>query len=596
MKNAIMKLTAVFAAICLIFPLTMMRADAYEYEIDVTGQQNLSDVIQDAAGQTTETQTLYIIGDNTDYNEAISLSLNGSINIVWLANMPNAQLEITYFPLTSPQNFHGSFSMNGGSLGSIDVNGDAAGNFPVSVNGGQVFGQLTGPISDNRRPAAPPEPVSEESEPESAPTPPPEPGTEVDLTGTLAGIKPGSDEGEPTVKVVDNTPITVNDQQYYGTVDIVRLKGDKPLPIPDEVFINGVRYYVGDTVYIVGDEEKIAAGYAETGFTYVFTAVENSDEPVKFTAEGLPDGLEMTEDGVITTKIIPAPVGKFTVKVTADNGLDTNVFELTIEIKEGSLSDEELYSTLTVNNDPDLEPVVLDENGEPQESGGITNIWINEDLTLHYDPDIEDFYGLFLDGKLLTKDRDYLLRDGSTVVVLTEQTMVPLTNGDHVVTGVFEKNSKVGMDTVINDVGSSSFVFRFGEKGSAGVRLNIGGDGVKGSVTYEGGDEKEQPLTTITANSEAIKERAKNLSNATGNEIIAAFETKQSGGFGGKTATFAVSVKSLGLDLKNGTEVYIAVYDSKTEKTYQNAGTVKDGMIVFKTKHSGVFMVALERF
>jgi hypothetical protein len=50
------------------------------------------------------------------------------------------------------------------------------------------------------------------------------------------------------------------------------------------------------------------------------------------------------------------------------------------------------------------------------------------------------------------------------------------------------------------------------------------------------------------------------------------------------------------LKLKNGTAVYVAVYDSTTGKTYQNKGEVKDGMIVFRTKHSGVFMVALEKF
>jgi hypothetical protein len=161
---------------------------------------------------------------------------------------------------------------------------------------------------------------------------------------------------------------------------------------------------------------------------------------------------------------------------------------------------------------------------------------------------------------------------------------------------MFHQNTDVGMDTVINDVGSSSYVFRFGDEKTSGKRVNIGGDGVTGSVTFDDTASKEEPITTITANSEAIQKRAANLSNATGREIIAAFETKQHGGFGGKTATFAVSVKSLDLSLKNGTAVYVAVYDSTTGKTYQNKGEVKDGMIVFRTVHSGVFMVALEKF
>jgi hypothetical protein len=168
---------------------------------------------------------------------------------------------------------------------------------------------------------------------------------------------------------------------------------------------------------------------------------------------------------------------------------------------------------------------------------------------------------------------------------------------------MFHQNTDVGMDTVINDVGSSSYVFRFGDEKTSGKRVNIGGDGVTGSVTFDDTASKEEPITAISANSEAIQKRAANLSNATGREIIAAFETKQHGGFGGtstapagRVATFAVSVKSLNLSLKNGTAVYVAVYDSTTGKTYQNKGEVKDGMIVFRTVHSGVFMVALEKF
>jgi hypothetical protein len=397
----------------------------------------------------------------------------------------------------------------------------------------------------------------------------------------------------PKVIIEDDTPIVIGDKEYAGTVKVESVNSDTPQEIPKEVIIDGEYYAVGDTVYIVGTEEKTVEATAETGFSYVFTAVENSDNPVKFTAEGLPDGLEMSEDGVITTKTLPAPVGTFEITVIADNGADTSEYKMTIVINESELSDTELLEAIRANDVPGL-------LSEPQED--IHNMWVNEELSIHYEPEIDDFYALFLDGKLLTPETDYRLEEGSTVIILTEQTMASLPSGDHVVTTMFNKGSDVGLDTVINDVGSSSFVFRFGDDKTEGMRVNIGGDGVSGSVTFDDTNSKEEPITTITANTKSIEERAQKLSNATGKEIIAAFETAKHGGFSsgaapaGRIATFAVSVKSLDLKLKDGASVYVAVYDSTTGKTYQNKGEVKDGMIVFRTKHSGVFMVSLEKF
>jgi hypothetical protein len=424
----------------------------------------------------------------------------------------------------------------------------------------------------------------------------------------------------PKVVIADDTPIVVDDKEYAGTVKVDSVNSNRPQEIPKEVIIGGESYLVGDTVYIVGTEEKKVEATAETGFSYVFTAVENSDKPVKFKAEGLPDALEMTEDGVIITKTLPIPAGEYTIEVTADNGADTSTYTMTIEIKEGGLSDEELIAALTANDNPALAPEILSLPGEEPTEGeeaaegegeasaeeesksSIPTLWVNGDVSLHYAPETEDFFALFLDGKLLTSEEDYRIEEGSTVIILTEQTMSPLPSGDHVVTTMFHQNTEVGLDTVINDVGSSSFVFRFGDDKTSGKRVNIGGDGVTGSVTFDDTKSKEEPITTISANSEEIEIRSQNLSNATGREIIAAFETKQHGGFSsesapaGRVVTFAVSVKSLNLTLKNGTSVYVAVYDSTTDKTYQNKGEIKDGMIVFRTKHSGVFMVAKEKF
>jgi hypothetical protein len=399
----------------------------------------------------------------------------------------------------------------------------------------------------------------------------------------------------PTVEITDDKPFVQDGQTYYGIVDIVNVDTDKPQEIPKEVFINGLRYLVGETIYIVAKKDLEIVGYAETGVSYVFPAVENTAREAAFSTEGLPEGVILSEGGILSTEALPLNPGSYEFTVTVDNGVDTNTIKVTLTIKSGYASDEELTADLT-QNDKEKAPAILDEIGEEKDYDGVPGLWINADLTLHYDPDFEDFDELFLDGKLLKFGEDYLVKNGSTVIILTEQTMTPLANGDHVVTTMFHQDSEVGLDTVINDVGSSSFVFRFGDEKKDAKRVNISGDGVTGSVSFDDKGSEEQPITTLSANTEEIQTRANNLANATGNEIIAAFETKQTGGFGGKTATFAVSAESLDLTLKNGTTVYIAVYDSKSGKTYQNKGEVKDGMIVFRTKHSGVFMISLEKY
>ncbi|MDR0992300.1 MAG: hypothetical protein LBL87_05305 [Ruminococcus sp.] len=561
--------------------------------------------------------TLTISGENQS-DEEISFSLAPGRNIIWTANTQGLDIYIHSDTSISDSSAGGNFTMTGGVVNSITADPALAG--LISITGGVVTQPFDTSIITDKRPvpspsenpktetvsdtglkASAPSDSSSPSTQPSNPTPKPEPETLPPAPGnnyTLTGITPGggTDGGttELTVTVESTEPVIVGGQSYSGTVDVQDYYSKTPQPIPTEVYINGERFLVGDTIYIVSEKNFEIVDYAETGVSYVFPAVENTADPVTYTATGLPEGVVLSGDGVLSTEKLPLAAGSYTIEVTANNGKDTHTINATIVIKEGYAADSDLVADIT-KNDKENEPTVLDDSEERGDSEGVLNLWMNGELKLHYDPELADFAGLFLDGKKLIEETDYTLEEGSTVVVLTEQTMVPLTNGDHVVTTMFSQNSNVGMDTVINDVGSSSFVFRVGDKAAGSKRVNISGDGVKGSVMFDGEDE-ETPITTLSANTEAIEKRCENLTNATGNEIIAAFETKQSGGFGGKTATFAVSTRSLGLTLKNGSDIYIAVYDPKTNKTYQNKGTVKDGMIIFKTKYSGVFMISREKF
>jgi hypothetical protein len=602
---------AVLTALLIIIPLIIIKVTAAT-EINITGY-NLDDQDTRTTFQNLFTggnKNIVVTGSN-NYEGYLYLEFDSNTIVEWKANTPSVDLYLIGAGTPAPDNL--TFRLTGGrintlnvensfnpaTVGVITVDGDSLivgeavnrSNVDIiidpdaGVGGTRVTGGANGIISLSDITTTPLTTTALTTAP--APIPAPEVGEikTADIPVLRGGYIASPQYADPIVEITDNTPFEQNGKSYAGTVDIVSVDSDTPQEIPKEVFINGQRYLVGETIYIVGREEKKIEATADTGFSYIFTAVENVDNPVKFTVEGLPEGLVMSEDGVITTKTLPAPVGTFEITVTADNGADTNIYTMTIEIKS-EMTDAELLKKLTENDIPELLT-------EPQED--VRRMWVNQELSIHYEPDIDDFYAVFLDGQLLNK-QDYRVEEGSTVIILTEQTIAPLPNGDHVVTTMFHQESNVGLDTVINDVGSSSYVFRFGDEKSDNKRININGDGVVGSVTFDDKNAKETPITTISANTEAIEQRAKNLSNATGCEIIAAFETKQNGGFGGKTATFAVSTESLDLKLKNGTAVYIAVYDSKTGKTYQNKGTVKDGMIVFKTKHSGVFMVSLRKY
>jgi hypothetical protein len=605
-----------FAIICLIVPLISFQTGAvaipYPYVIDVgdyTDSNNLKNDINDTLAAAGAGATITIWGTNGTLTGAavqISISANNQ-TIVWQAQTPSVDVHVQtaadrpftfymddanvnrlQFENITAGTDHYIEIGHGTHIGILNIGNNCTVNVGHTViidDPQDAFGGLN-EFEENVEE----EPIDETEDPEPEPDPI-EIGDEI-KTSTPAGKNEG---GALIVTITDNEPFEEDGLKYAGKVDIKEFFTDTPKSIPKVVFIKGKRYLVGDVVYIVAKKDLEIVGYTKTGLAYIFPAVENVDNPVVFTASSLPEGLALTEDGILYTETLPLKRGITEITVTADNGVDTHEIKVKINIKPEYKNTLEFKTDLSQNDKEDT-PELLDEDGTKKPVGDVLNLWISGELRLHYDPELDDFETLFLDGRPLIEGTDYTTEEGSTVIVLTEQTMIPLASGDHVVTTMFHQNTDLGMDTVINDVGSSSFVFRFGDDKTSGKRVNIGGDGVTGSVTFDDTTAKEEPITTITANSEAIERRAANLSNATGREIIAAFETKQHGGFGGKTATFAISAQSLGLTLKNGTVVYVAVYDSKTGKTYQNKGEIKDGMIVFRTVHSGVFMVALEKF
>jgi hypothetical protein len=100
--------------------------------------------------------------------------------------------------------------------------------------------------------------------------------------------------------------------------------------------------------------------------------------------------------------------------------------------------------------------------------------------------------------------------------------------------------------------------------------------------------------TGIVLDAPAIDTAVEELTELTGNAIIGAFQTEQTGSFGAKV-TIAVKTEALGIDLEDGTVLYAAI-KTADGKIYQVKCVVYNGAINFKTTRAGVVMFSTDSF
>jgi hypothetical protein len=349
-RRFISKLISTIAAICLILPLFAVQVSAV---VSIDGVE-IADLENDLQNALNLGRNITVTGDSNDILDISIFFARINQTIEWAANTPGVTLTVQSNAVDTVNGGftdNTTFRMTGGALSrlyldsfyspsSADISGSAnigsvsldGGSPSLSISdsahigtltlGGEMMSLYIGPnvtiedpienleailpdyIQDEREQIQNDneETPAEEDAPESKPI---KTGDEI-KTSTPAGKNSG---GSLTVTITDDEPFEEDGLKYAGKVDIKEFFTDTPKSIPDVVFINGKRYLVGDVVYIVAKKDLEIVGYTKTGLAYIFPAVENVEKTVVFTASNLPEGLALTEDGILYTEKLPLKRG-----------------------------------------------------------------------------------------------------------------------------------------------------------------------------------------------------------------------------------------------------------------------------------------------
>jgi hypothetical protein len=99
--------------------------------------------------------------------------------------------------------------------------------------------------------------------------------------------------------------------------------------------------------------------------------------------------------------------------------------------------------------------------------------------------------------------------------------------------------------------------------------------------------------TDIRYNSKRLTQTEEYIAEKFKATALGSFETAQKGGWG-DIATITISLEKLGFDLKDGTKLYVLIFDTKTKEWHQVEAEVIDGNIVIVTEYSGIFAIIAE--
>jgi pectin methylesterase-like acyl-CoA thioesterase len=132
-------------------------------------------------------------------------------------------------------------------------------------------------------------------------------------------------------------------------------------------------------------------------------------------------------------------------------------------------------------------------------------------------------------------------------------------------------------------------------KTANGLRMVLGltsaADGeAAGSIFLPLTNKTEQILTGLYFESKQIDSAENYITRKWETEVLGSFETEQKGGWG-STAVLSISLKKLGFTADDGAKLYAIIYDTKTNKRYLVAATVKNGNVLINTKRSGIFTI-----
>ena len=161
----------------------------------------------------------------------------------------------------------------------------------------------------------------------------------------------------------------------------------------------------------------------------VAVSVVRADSSFKVTEGSLPTGLSMDDYGMIEG--IPTELGtyNFTVTETGSDGNAKHICALSVY--------SQTSTDVEKNNTPGYGFVETPtDNGRIQDQH-VSSVSELTDQTMHCEGAYSEFWGLYLDAKLLVRDKDYFASEGSTKITITAETIGDAGGGTHTVVAEF---------------------------------------------------------------------------------------------------------------------------------------------------------------
>jgi len=190
-------------------------------------------------------------------------------------------------------------------------------------------------------------------------------------------------------------------------------------------------------------------------------SMSSKNATFSITSGKLPNGLTLEKNGEITG--VPSQAGEFTFTVKAvfnNDNSKSDTKEFTLTVLEDTPENIE-----AVNKGPNgyeieehLGTEVTGEDGEVSYELNMKEV-ADEDLVFVSEGEFDEFVDVYLDGRKLVRDEEYIVEEGSTKITIRAQTFKSAGNGQHVIAAEFrsgETLKKTAQSVTVSGVKTAS--------------------------------------------------------------------------------------------------------------------------------------------
>ncbi len=160
------------------------------------------------------------------------------------------------------------------------------------------------------------------------------------------------------------------------------------------------------------------------------------------TSGRLPDGLNLSEAGVISG--MSTELGVFNFKVTETYEGGSTEYTCTLSVYS------RMYANVEANNQPGYGFVETETDDGHVQDQIVASREELTDQTMHCEATFSEFRGLYLDARLLTRDKDYTAEAGSTKITISAETIGDAGGGTHTLAAEFVTGGGEHVYTVQN--------------------------------------------------------------------------------------------------------------------------------------------------